>query len=421
MVSLPSPPKRGDSPSPESIHLGAVLPAVATATSASLPVFLVGASSVQLMAAFHIGPATIGLLGALYSAAGATASIPLSRLTNRLGPSLVMAAANVSAAALIGLVAVGVGAAWQLGVVLLAAGVVSATAQPAINVYLSRFIPRARQGTAFGVKQASVPTATLLAGALVPLVVLNFGWRWAFATAAVGAALLAVLPLRLARSTRSPGRPPPHHLQGTPIQSKPLFLLALAFGLGIAAASCLGTFLIPSGVAAGLPKASAADAAIAASISSLTARLALGVHADHSGRGHLKVVAGMLVAGSVGFSLLAVAGGQVKDLLFMGAILSYGAGWGWNGLFNYAVVKYHPQAAAKATAVTQAGGRLGGIAGPLVFGAIAADRGYGAAWFGCAIAALAAAAMMLAGRRALVGALEADKDDDLVEELAFPS
>lgn len=406
------------------VRLAAVLPAVATATSASLPVFLVGATAVQLMAALHIGPAGIGLLGALYSASGAAASIPLSRLTVRLGPTSVMAATNIAAALLIATVATAVSKAWELGAVLVLAGATSAAAQPAINVYLSGAIHHSRQGTAFGVKQSAVPTATLIAGSLVPLIVLRFGWRWGFGAAAIVAAALAVLPLRLAAAPTPSARPAKRPGARSSQSSTALALLAMAFGLGIAAASCLGTFLVPSGVAEGLPKAAAAAAAITASLASLGARLAMGMHADRSGGRHLAMVANMILLGAGGFLVLALSPALARGVFFAGAILSFGAGWGWNGLFNFAVVKYHPHSAAKATAITQAGGRLGGIAGPLAFGSIAATQGYTLAWAGCAAVAVGAAAMMRLGRRSLAAGLASqgpDDDAELSEELAFPS
>jgi hypothetical protein len=52
------------------------------------------------------------------------------------------------------------------------------------------------------------------------------------------------------------------------------------------------------------------------------------------------------------------------------------AGWGWNGLFNFAVVGSHLDAPALATSITHVGARLARVAGPLLFGAGAVRASY---------------------------------------------
>lgn len=83
-------------------------------------------------------------------------------------------------------------------------------------------------------------------------------------------------------------------------------------------------------------------------------------------------------------------------------IVAYGAGWGWNGLFNFAVVRTHPDTPGRATGITQVGGRLAGAAGPLVFGFVAEHLSYPAAWALDGGAAVAGATIIVAGRQLLV-------------------
>src|SRR5690606_24578159 len=62
-------------------------------------------------------------------------------------------------------------------VLLLAAGAAAnGLGQLAANATLAA-VPAHRQGLSFGIKQAAIPTATLLAGASVPAVALTIGWR----------------------------------------------------------------------------------------------------------------------------------------------------------------------------------------------------------------------------------------------------
>ena len=44
-----------------------------------------------------------------------------------------------------------------------------------------------RQATLFGAKHAGIPGSTLLAGLAVPVIVVQYGWRWAFVAAAATA------------------------------------------------------------------------------------------------------------------------------------------------------------------------------------------------------------------------------------------
>ena len=72
--------------------------------------------------------------------------------------------------------------------------------------------------------------------------------------------------------------------------------------------------------------------------------------------------------------------------LIIGAILAYGLGWGWPGLFNLAIVRNNTVAPAAATGITQSGVYLGAVSGPLIFGSVVDDIGYPAAWLGAGAA-----------------------------------
>ncbi|MST35344.1 MFS transporter, partial [Acidimicrobiaceae bacterium USS-CC1] len=82
---------------------------------------------------------------------------------------------------------------------LVAGGLANGAMQPAVNLLLARTVDDRRQGLAFGVKQAAIPTSTLLSGLAVPALALTVGWHVAYLVAA-GLALLVgamlVLPGR---------------------------------------------------------------------------------------------------------------------------------------------------------------------------------------------------------------------------------
>src|SRR5579875_3373155 len=180
--------------------------AVAATIPTSLPVFLTGAMAVQIRDTLHFGTTAYGVAVALYYLAAGTSSIPLGRLSERLGGLRTMRLAVLGSSVVLGLLA-GASRSWALlAVLLVAAGVVSAAMQPAANVFLVGRISPERQGLSFGIKQAAVPLATSLAGLAVPGLALTVGWRWAYAVGAAWAiATAVVLPHSVA--TARPPRP----------------------------------------------------------------------------------------------------------------------------------------------------------------------------------------------------------------------
>src|SRR3712207_5507729 len=100
----------------------------------------------------------------------------------------------------------------------------------------------------------------------------------------------------------------------------------------------------------------------------------------------------------------------MNSLLVLGTLLAFGAGWGWPGLFNFAVVKSNPGAPAAATGITQTGASGGAALGPLVFGLVVEATSYDAAWLVSGAIALAALAAILLGRRMLLRGRMAAED-----------
>src|SRR5699024_45356 len=107
----------------------------------------------------------------------------------------------------------------------------------------------------------------------------------------------------------------------------------------------------------------------------------------------------MLGGGAIAYVMLAVSASQIPFLLLPGIALAYAAGWGWNGLFNFAVASRYPDQAARATGITAVGGRTGGVIGPFIFGIIVTHSSYGAAWLLAAAAAITGAGIILYSHR----------------------
>jgi predicted MFS family arabinose efflux permease len=126
----------------------------------------------------------------------------------------------------------------------------------------------------------------------------------------------------------------------------------------------------------------------------------MGWRADHRIGGHFRVVVLMLLGGAVGLVGLSTA---VEPVFVGSALLAFGAGWAWPGVFNLAVVAHNRRSAAAATGVTQAGTYSGSALGPLGFGYVVTRVGYRPAWLGLAVVAVAAAGVIDRGRVVIEG------------------
>jgi len=165
----------------------------------------------------------------------------------------------------------------------------------------------------------------------------------------------------------------------------------------------MGSYLVDSSVDAGLGEAGAGLLFAAGSVAGLSMRVGAGWLADRRTGGRLLWVAGLYLVGSAGFMLQAT---RDTELLWLATLLCFAGGWGWPGLFNFAVVHRNPEAPAAATGLTQTGVYLGGTSGPLLFGVVAESSGYQAAWWGAAGFGLVACAAVLLARRMLLSAGE---------------
>jgi MFS family permease len=345
---------------------------------------------VQLRQDLGFGESRLGIAVGAFFAAAALSSAVLGRTAERLGPTTSMrTSATLSAVSLLGIAA----AARNYPTLLLwlaLGGVANALAQPAANLFIARTVADARLGMAFAIKQSGIPAATLLGGLAVPSIALTVGWRWAFVAG-------ALLPIAggLTIPQAGAGRAPTMRAAKVRVPLPPLVVLGIGIGFGAAAAGTLGAFLVNAAVDAGIAEGPAGLLVSVGSAIGIAVRLLAGSRADRRTGGHLRVVSLMLVAGSVAYLLYA---SQVGWLLVLATPLAFGAGWGWPGLFNLAIVRAHPAAPGTASGITQTGTYVGAVTGPVVFGAVVEAASYRAAWILAAAFALAGAATIAVGR-----------------------
>lgn len=361
----------------------------AVVTVGVFPVFLVGGLGVQLQRELGFGAALLGGAAAGFFAVAAIASRFMGWVVERIGSRLGMRiGAAGSALCLLGIASVQ-NSGWLLALLCLS-GLPNSLAQPAANLLITQGVPANRRGMGFGVKQSSIPAATLLAGVAVPAIALTIGWRWVFVFAGVLGLLaaLAVPSLPAAeRSTRASSA-------GTSGESRfgALLLIAIAGGLGSAAANALGAFVTTTAVDVGFSPSAAGLVLSLGSAAGLTIRLLAGVVADRWDVNLLRLITIMLIVGSLGYGLMAL---DSPALFLIGVSVGFGAGWAWPGLLNFSVAKIAPDRVASATSFTQTGIYFGGSAGPLLFGFLGEHAGLTSAWLAAGVAAIVAGILLL--------------------------
>lgn len=364
----------------------------------TLPLFLTGALAVQMREELNFGVAALGVAVALYRGAGAVFVAPIGLLADRIGPSasIRMAAAMAAAASLA--IALFADRLLVLTAFLMVAGVANGLGQIGANMSLSRGIAEERQGLAFGLKQSALPVASLVGGLAVPVIALTVGWRWAFVGAALAAAAVGIVTPP-ARDTRLQ---PSAAAVNRSTRKTPLLVLAVGLFFGMASASTLSAFTVDAAVSAGIGPASAGILLAVGSICAVAVRLLVGAAADRRGHGHLPVVARLIAAGAVGYLLLALG---TRWSIAIGTIVAFGLGWGFNGLFWFAIVRLNRATPGRVTGMVMPGGMFGGLMGPLVFGWLAELRGYPTGWLVAAAWALVGSIIMVVGRRLLLADL----------------
>jgi len=368
-------------------------------STSALPVFLTGSSIVQMGAELGFGVGGLGFLAAAFFLAAAVSSTPTGRLVQRIGWRRALRINVAGAAAILLVIAIGVRSVWALALALAVAGALYGLANPAANLALAEHVDPRRRALTFGLKHAGIPTATLLAGLAVPVVVVHASWRWAFAAGALLAPLVVALAAGVDDSQADraleddPRRPAIRLGRGA------LVALAAAGGLATLAALSLGGFTVAAAVDRGMTPAAAGWLLFAGSAASILGRIVAGVVTDRRGGRGFGAVATMMGLGGIVFFALAAARGP-----FFGAlvVLAFATGWAWPGLLTFLVVNANRTSAAASSGVTQAGIFLGAGLGPVLVGIVAERSSFVVVWTMVGAALVAAAALVLTVARRTV-------------------
>ena len=361
-----------------------------------LPLLLVGALAVQLTGELGFGTAALGAVVAVFRSTSAATAPFLGRAADRLGSSTSLRVAGMATAVTCIGVATTASSWGTLVPWMILGGAAIGLAQPAANRLIVTGVPARRRGMAFGVKQTSAPGASTLAGLSVPVIALTVGWRYAYVLAAVLAVVMVLSVRRSADgpdpSSRLTSRPPP-------IQDRmSLAFFGLAFGLANAANSVMLAFYVDAAVDAGTSASLAGTLLALASVAAIAVRLTTGIASDRMHSGHLHLCAYLMLAGAVGLGLLST---QQPGLMGVGLIVGLSGAWGVHAVFWFVLMNAYSTTPGTATGLVATVGHTGGTIGPLLFGIVAQEVTYRAAWGMGSVFSVAAATMMVVLARRL--------------------
>lgn len=387
--------------------------AVAATALSNLPIWVFTGLAPSIGADLQFGALGLGATAATFFAAAGLFAVPAGHAVERIGWRRSMIV--VSILLIVSFTGMSLAPSLETMVGFLVVGAVGfAFTQPSAGLTLAQTVQLNRRGTAFGLKQAALPLTTLLVGITTPLFLGVNGWRWAFASCtAISLIFLWTVAVEHRRSGSTDGSAVLFRLRRSDEPEiprhrtkPPLMMLAAGAALACVATASIGGFLVVYAVSAGLTQTQAGQLLAIGSVVCLVSRMVTGWVADRRGRGHLRVVAIMMLAGSLGFVLLACAYGN-PWVLVMGSGLAFGLGWAWNGLFAFAIVHNHPDFPAAATGVVQSVMGMGSAAGPALFGLTVSVASYTGAWAGAAVSLALGAVFILRGRRLLARAATA--------------
>jgi MFS family permease len=361
----------------------------------SLPVFLPGAANGLISAEFGWSSARIGAILAAYWLASLSGAF-VSKRAAAVPPAVERTLAVALCATCLGLLSAALAPVAGLWTSSALGGFAYGYTQPHTNALLMRRCARRLRPLAFGLKQAAVPAATLLASAAMPMLAGPVGWRPVFAGTAIlcGVGGGGLLLRTGASGTRSPVAARDRNreqLRG------PAFLVALSCAgfFGAMVGNGLGGFLLLTLSTRGASLSVAGAVATAGAALNIVVRLGAGWLVGRRPEAVWAALTSLFVAGAMGTALLTDRSLTVTAL---GALLAYGGGWGWAGLLHYVIGLPYTGREQQATAHSQMGVFLGAATGPLLCGLLFTVSP-AAAWWALTAVGVAASVCVLVARR----------------------
>jgi predicted MFS family arabinose efflux permease len=361
------------------------VPAIASLIRADLGLTLAQAGS--FLSAYYIGPALV--------------SLPAGTLADRWGVkrTLVLGQALIA----LGLLAASASTSFPMLVVLLvAAGFGYGMLNPTSTKAVMAWSPPAHRATLVGLKQVGLPAGGVLGAALLPVLGVALGWRWALVVSATLIGLAAVASLAIYRdppAPPSPVAPARRETVAAVLLTADLWLLALATGIFAAMQTVWMAFLVLylQGVV-GLSLLAASRYLALAQLGGMLGRVVFGLLSDRAFDGRRKPPLALAGLGSAAASVAIAWTGPGASAGWL-APLAFGfglVGIGWNGVQHTLMAELAgPRSAGTAVGLGLAVSSFGVTVGPPLFGwSVTLADGYRGPWVGLALAMLVGLALL---------------------------
>ncbi len=355
----------------------------------------------------QVSPALVGLYVSMTYAGAMLASLMGGAMVNRLGAIRVSQWGLLLCAAGLLLCAVPWFPAMGLGAVLIGLGYGPIT--PASSHILARTTPKHQMSLVFSLKQTGVPLGSLLAGAIVPSMLLALSWHSSLAAVAAVCVLCAALSQPLRAGLDQDRQPDLQMRWGswvTPIRMvlahRTLTTMAACSFMFSMVQLSLTTYLVTflhDDLAYGLVAAGLALSAT--QLGGMGGRIAWGYVADRwlGAQRMLLLLASLMTVGALASATLTV---ETPHAVVIAILVTFGASAiGWNGVYLAEVARRAPEGMASvATGGTLAFTFSGVVIGPPIFGALSTLFGtYRAGFLGLMVVACLCGLLLYGSQR----------------------
>ncbi|WP_053384516.1 MFS transporter [Leucobacter celer] len=357
----------------------AIAIAAAVTVVCSLPLYLIGALAPQINADLPLDASDVGAVLAGYWVAGALGSFVSVRwaglLTDRAAMtiSLAIVAFGLLAAALFARQS------WHLLALIGLTGFANGTGHSPANSQLQLRLPEGLQGLGFGIKQAAIPLASVIAGLSVPLLGATIGWRFAFAAGAVLCIPISAVVLAAVRSEPKPGVPG----GGASAPRMPGSVRRKAIRLSIVTLFAAGAFAAATTLATTAadlrdwPIETAALALAGASLVGAICRVIASAIPGLSLRQAWGLLLLILALGAAGMLIMSI---PIPAAFYLGMLLAQGPGWAWPGIMHFVGARLAEGHVGAVTGVIQGMVSISSALVPLLTGALLVGFGVTFSW-----------------------------------------
>lgn len=330
---------------------------------------------------FGLSRSQLGSAFTAFSLVGAVSSPVMGSLTDGGTRRVLLGLFAVSTAAM-----VVVAAAPNFGVLLAGAalgGLSLGAANPVTNRVVSERISPARRGLVVGLKQSGPPLGLLVAGVVLPPLVLAVGWRWAMATSAlIAAAGLFITPFSLSGAKAGTETPATRMAdEGGETRSVVWWLTIIGFGVALGLSGMIAFVPLYAQEAVGASTAAAGALAAVMGLAGVAGRIGWGSVSGRFARpsSALLIISGISVAATLA---VAAAEGLGLGLLWAGVLGVGGSMLAWHAVAWLVIIdRVGTGGVGKASGVMQVGNSAGFALGPPMVGVIVdATTSYTTAW-----------------------------------------